>query len=328
MPEEAMRTEDVKQAIMQQLASQAEPTEAPTEQATPTEQPTEAQANAPTEAPVEQPTDMQPTEQAPIEQPMDATTPHIDAEQPTPEQANMQQQMQQQMQVAQENEMLKQEIARLNDTLRQQSANATAEIVSSATGEPTFDPSELMYLSPEESQAKIAEFVSGIKQSVLNSDEMKGMRDEYAKAREERELYEIINDMANSPELKGYDVRGSIGDMITVMQNNPFFNNPDMAANDKVFDAMLIAEGVKSLKSKLSGEADKIDYDKIMDLYHNDSELQRRINGDRVQQLKQNQQVPPQSASSGFASVTNNIPNKPERVEDVKKSILERLLGR
>jgi hypothetical protein len=91
-----------------------------------------------------------------------------------------------------------------------------------------------------------------------------------------------------------------------------------------------MVEGVKMREIDLHNRAQKMrkepTVEELMTMYNNNPAFQELVEKQRLEAIKQSQQVPAMSASSGAASAVLNIKEKPQTLEDASKRSYEDFL--
>ena len=223
------------------------------------------------------------------------------------------------LQIRQENEMLKQQNAQLQGTIDEMSQQNAQSVVEEALTPPTLDFNGLAF-ADEATQAKaIAEFSEAM--SKYNRQEiMKELSPalEFAKqGMREKEQKEVISVLSQVPELAG------IGDMLPqldrIIANNKWLQSDDMPMDEKYINAFAIAKGVNSMNTPPAAPPKELTAQELMALYNNNPEFQELVEQQRLEAIKQSQQVPPFSASSGAVNAALDIKEKPKTLEEASE---------
>jgi hypothetical protein len=133
----------------------------------------------------------------------------------------------------------------------------------------------------------------------------KGMRD--------AERTETISSLSQVPELAG------IGDMIPqldkIIASNKWLNSDDMSMQEKYINAYAIARGVNAINTPPE-EPKELTSEELMELYEKNPAFQELVEKKRIEAIKNSQQVPPFSASSGAVNAALNIKGKPKTFDE------------
>ena len=223
------------------------------------------------------------------------------------------------MQARQEIEMLRQQNQQLQGTVDAMSQQNAQKTVEEALKPPTLDFNGLAFADEATQQAAIAQFAADM--SAYNRQElMKEMSPalEYAKqGMREKEKTEVVSVLSQVPELAG------IGDMLPqldrIIANNKWLQSEDMPMDEKYINAFAIAKGVNSMNTPPAAPPKEPTTEELMAMYNNNPAFQELVEKQRLEQIKQSQQVPPFSASSGAVNAALNIKDKPQTLEEASE---------
>ena len=225
-------------------------------------------------------------------------------------------------QALQELEMLKQQNQQMQGTLDELSKQNEEHIIEEAFTMPTLDINGLAFATDEEVAMrqqeyaqKMAEFVKGGMMKELQPfiDQAKaGMR--------EKEKSDALASLSEVPELQG------IGDMMPqlerIIAGNKWLQSDEMPIDEKLINAYAIARGVNAINTPPQ-EPKELTDEELMELYDKNPTFQELIEKKRIESIKNSQQVPPFSASSGAANAALNIPEKPKTFDEASKRTRE-----
>ena len=287
---------------------QAEQEAPPVEDVPPTEEiPTE---EVPTDAPV--------TEEAPVDD--TANTETLDQAVQTAEIAaqTAQEKDMQLQQLMADMEALKAQNQQLQGTLEEMSRQREEQVVEEALMPPQLDLNGLAFADAETQQAEMAKFIQGM--SDYNRQQiMKELAPdlEYAKkGRQDAEKAQLMEVLVNVPELKG--INEMLPQLDRIIANNKWLQSEDMPLDERYINAFAIARGVNAINTPpVEPEPPKeLTDEELMELYDKNPTFQELIEKKRIASLKESQQVPPFSASSGAVNAALNIPEKPKTLEE------------
>ena len=231
-------------------------------------------------------------------------------------------------QALQESEALRQQNSELKRNIEEISKKNEEHIIEEALKPPTLDLSSLTFASDEEQQAAMAKYAEEL--SAYNRQELlkeleptlkfaeKGMHDAEAK--------EAVEVLSQVPELAGIEkIRPQLDKIIA---NNKWLQSEDMPIDEKYINAYAIAKGIDSINNPVKAPEPPKEptSEEILEMYRKNPDLQALIEKERLGAIKQGQQVPPFSASSGAAGAALNIKNKPKTLEEASEMAKE-LLG-
>ena len=275
----------------------------PVEEEIPTEEVVEETPLEPTEEPIqEQPTQ----EQAILDDAVN--TAEIAAQTAQQKDAELQQ-------VLQELEALKAQNQQMQGTLEELSKKNEENLIEEALQPPVLDINALAFATEEEVAQAQAEFAQ--KMSEYNRQElMKELAPtlEYAKkGMQEAERTEVYSALSQVPELKG--IKDMMPQIDQIISSNKWLQSADMPLEEKIINAYVIANGAKALNTPIEPPKE-LTNDDLMELYDKNPTFQELVEKKRLEAIKNSQQVPPFSASSGAVNAALNIKEKPKTFEE------------
>ena len=281
-------------------------------------QATEQMFEAPAETPVEETPAEAPNEEAPaVETRKDEM---LNEATNIAEQATQvaQQQNEQLSQVIGENEKLNSRIAELERTISEMSKAKEEEIVEEAMKMPTIDFNELAFADAETQSKAQNEYANAMAEYVRKGvmDEMSPYIEQAKAGQREKEKNEAIATLSQVPELKGIETM--IPQIDNIIANNKALQSDDIPVDEKLILAYAIARGVNAINTPVEEKKELTD-DELMELYDKNPSFQERIEKKRIESVKDSQQVPPFSASSGAVNVALNIKEKPKTFEEASE---------
>ena len=221
-------------------------------------------------------------------------------------------------QALQELEMLKAQNQQMQGTLAELSKKNEENLIEEAMQMPTLDINALAFATEEEVAQAQAEYAQKMSEFV-KAGVMKEVSPFVEQAKEgiyQKEKAETIAALSQIPELAG------IGDMQPqldkIIANNKWLQSDDMALDEKLINAYAIARGVNAINTPPE-EPKKLTDDDLMKLYDENPTFQELIEKKRLDTIKQSQQVPPLSASSGAVNAALNIKEKPKTFEEASE---------
>ena len=221
-------------------------------------------------------------------------------------------------QALQELEALKAQNQQMQGTIEELSKKNEENLIEEALQPPVLDINGLAFADEETIAQAQAEFAQ--KMSEYNRQElMKELAPtlEYAKkGMQEAERTEVLSALSQVPELKG--IKDMMPQIDQIISNNKWLQSADMPLEEKIINAFAIANGVNSLNTPPEPEK-KITDDDLMKLYDENPTFQELIEKKRIEAIKNSQQVPPFSASSGAVNAALNINEKPKTFEEASE---------
>lgn len=235
----------------------------------------------------------------------------------TAAESNMQvQQLQQQLQQAMETNQ------HLQDTIRQQNEIQQEQILKNTI--PELDIDRLTFEDEETRKAMLEEYSNSMRDYV-KSDIMREMEPALMMAREaqsNREKNDVISALKNIPEMQG--IEGMIPQMDAIIKNNAkMFDG--LSTEDKYINAYAIARGVNAINTPAKAEPTA---EEIVNMLNNNPDALALLEKQRVNAVKDNQNVPAMSAGSGAGNVPLTPPPEKPKTWDEARSLARKLFGR
>ena len=288
-------------------------TEQPMVEETPVEQPVEQ----PTEMPTETPEEVMVQEQTGMtEQAISA------AEQAT---AVAQQKAEENSELARLLEAERQKNAQLASAMAEMNAVREQEIIEEALVPPVLDIASLAFESPEvqeEAQRKYSEDFAKYQKAMMEKEYQPFI--ERAKKMEQYEQLEALKkSLSTDARFEGFAER--IPQLERIIDRNPNLKNADMPYEDKLIQAYAIARGVDAMETP-KAEPHVTTKDEFVEMYNSNPEFKAAIESLRIAELKDSQQVPPLSASSGLGNAAPNIKEKPKTFGEARDRAFARFV--
>ena len=221
-------------------------------------------------------------------------------------------------QVKQQLEAERQRSAQLQGTVEELSRQNEHEVVEEALQPPELDIGSLAFADEETVKAAQAKYAAD-----LADYNRKAFMKEFApvieqanEAKYAKEKSEVIAALSQVPELKGID--GMLPQLDRIIANNKALSSNDIPMDEKYITAYAIAMGVNSMNTP-PVQQKELTSEELMALYNNNPEFQEMVEKQRIEQVKQSQQVPPFSASSGAVNAALDIKEEPKGWDDASK---------
>ena len=221
-------------------------------------------------------------------------------------------------QVKQQLEAERQRSAQLQGTVEELSRQNEQEVVEEALQPPELDIGSLAFADEETVKAAQAKYAAD-----LADYNRKAFMKEFApvieqanEAKYAKEKSEVIAALSQVPELKGID--GMLPQLDRIIANNKALSSNDIPMDEKYITAYAIAMGVNSMNTP-PVQQKELTSEELMALYNNNPEFQEMVEKQRIEQVKQSQQVPPFSASSGAVNAALDIKEEPKGWDDASK---------
>ncbi len=279
-----------------------------------TEQMFEAPAETPVEeTPVETPVEEAPAQETPPEQ-MIAEATNV-AEQAT---QLAEQQNAELTKAMSENEQLRQQNEQLQRTISEMSQTKQEEIVEEAMAIPDIDFNEFAFADEETQKKAKADYANAmaefVRKGVMN--ELSPYIEQAKAGQREKEKSEAIATLSQMPELAG--ISEMMPQIEHIIAKNKWLQSDDIPVEEKIINAYAIARGVNSINTPPETPKELTD-DELMALYDKNPTFQELVEKKRIESLKNSQQVPPFSASSGAVNVALNIKEKPKSWDEASE---------
>ena len=221
-------------------------------------------------------------------------------------------------QVLQELETLKVQNQQMQGTIEELSKKNEENLIEEAMQMPTLDINGLAFADEEtiakaqaEYAQKMAEYVKG--------DVMREVSPFVEQAKEgiyQKEKAETLAALAQVPELAG--INDMLPQLEKIISGNKWLQSEDMPIEEKFINAYAIARGVNAINTPPE-EPKELTSEELMKLYDENPTFQELVEKKRLDTIKQSQQVPPFSASSGAVNAALNIKEKPKTFEEASE---------
>ena len=222
-------------------------------------------------------------------------------------------------------ESLRQQNQQLQGTIDEMSRQNTDEIIEDALTPPTLDINGLAFADEETQKAAMAKYAQEM--SAYNKQEfMKEMSPaiEFAKkGMRDAEKTEVVEALSQIPELKG--IKEMLPQLDRIIAGNKWLSSDDMPMDEKYINAFAMARGINSINNPPAPPepAKEPTPEELLALYNNNPAFQELVEKQRLETLKQSQQVPPFSASSGAVNAALDIKEKPQTLEEASRRTAE-----
>ena len=219
-------------------------------------------------------------------------------------------------------EMLKAQNQTMQGTLDELSRQNEENIIEEAMTMPTLDVNGLAFATDEEVAMRQQEYAQKMAEFVKGGmmKELQPFIDQAKEGMREKEKNDALSSLSQVPELQG------IGDMMPqlerIIASNKWLQSDEMPIDEKLINAYAIARGVNAINTPPQ-EPKELTEDELMELYDKNPTFQELIEKKRIESIKNSQQVPPFSASSGAVNAALNIPEKPKTFDEASKRTRE-----
>lgn len=221
-------------------------------------------------------------------------------------------------QVMQQLQALQQQNETLQQAMQQQSTQVQENIVEEIIEPPTLDVNSLMYDDEETAKGKVNEFANGLTQFTEKNimSKIAPFIEQAEAAQKQNEKAEVISTLSQVPELAGF--QEMLPQIESIIAGNPLLQNAN--TEEAYINAYAIAKGVSAMNTPQQAE---ITPEQLLEMLGKNPEAQKLYEQTRLDKVKDSQQVPPLSASSGAYNAALNIPSKPTTLEEARKRTQE-----
>lgn len=229
---------------------------------------------------------------------------------------NTQQMLQQRQiqQILEENQQLRHTNEELQKTITQQSDEQEGKIEEMAL--PTLDLSNLAFDDAETIAQKqniyAQQMADYVRRGVMS--ELAPYLAEAKQGMEHKQQESLLESLEQMPEFK--EIRGSLPQINRIMEQNSNLFASDAPYEDKIIAAYAIARGANAINTPSKAAPTT---DELMAMYNANPEFQQMIEKQRIDALKDSQQVPVMSASSGLTNAALNIKEKPQTMDEASE---------
>ena len=234
--------------------------------------------------------------------------------------ANTAQQKDAQLQQAlQELEALKAQNQEMQGTLEELSKKNEENLIEEAMQPPTLDINGLAFADEETVRQAQAEYT----QKMLEYNRQQIMKEleptlAYAKkGMQDAERADVLSALSQVPELSG--INDLLPQLEKIISNNRWLQSDDMPMEEKFINAYAIARGVNAINTPPEPPKKELTSEELMELYDKNPTFQELIEKKRIDAVKNSQQVPPFSASSGAVNAALNIKEKPKSFDEASE---------
>ena len=221
-------------------------------------------------------------------------------------------------QALQEIEALKTQNQEMQGTLAELSKQNEENLIEEAMQMPTLDVNGLAFATEDEIAQAQAEYAKQMAEFV-KAGVMKEVSPFVEQAKEgiyQKEKTETLSALSQVPELAG--INDMVPQLDKIIANNKWLQSDDMPLDEKYINAYAIARGVNAINTPPE-EPKELTSEELMELYDKNPTFQELVEKKRIEAIKNSQQVPPFSASSGAVNAALNIPEKPKTFEEASE---------
>lgn len=221
-------------------------------------------------------------------------------------------------QIMQELEMAREQQANMQAAIEELSRQNEEHIVKEALEPPMLDISSLAFADEDtirEAQRQYAQQMADYnRQSFMK--EFAPVIEQANKAKYDEEKNSVISVLSQIPELQGIETM--MPQLDKIIKNNKVLSSNDIPIDEKYIMAYAMARGVNAINTPPE-EPKELTADDLMKLYNENPTFQEMVEKQRIDQVKNSQQVPLFSASSGAVNAALDIKEEPKGWDDASE---------
>ena len=215
-------------------------------------------------------------------------------------------------------EALRTQNQQMQGTIEELSRKNEEHLIEQGMLPPELDIDGLAFADKDTQKAEMAKFAEALsaynRQSILK--ELEPTLAFAKKGMQEAEKAEILTALSQVPELVG--INDMLPQLDRIIASNRWLSSDDMSMDEKYINAYAIARGVNAINTPPEQPKELTD-EELMELYDKNPTFQELIEKKRIEAIKNSQQVPPFSASSGAVNAALNIEEKPKTFEEASE---------
>lgn len=234
-------------------------------------------------------------------------------------------------QALREIEALKEQNEEMKGTIEEISRRNEENIINEALTPPTLDINGLAFADEETQKSELSKFAEQLseynRRQIL--EELSPAIEYAKKGMREAEKNDTVNALSQLPELNRAGFKEMLPQLDEIITKNKWLAAADMPLEEKYINAIAFAKGMDLLTKPPETEAVKKapELSELMEEYNKNPEFREMVEKQRIEQIKQNQQVPMFSASTGAANAAITIKDKPKTFEEASERTREMFSG-
>ena len=224
-------------------------------------------------------------------------------------------------QVMAEVEGLRRQNEQLQGAMAELSRQNEENLIEDILEPPVLDVSSLAFADEEtikQAQAQYAQAMTDYNRKQIMKEIEPAL--EYAKrGMRDAEKAEVLSVLSQIPDLQ--NIQQMLPQLDRIIANNKWLSSDDMPMDEKYITAYAMAKGINSINNPPEPPEEPKDptVDELMELYNKYPEFQEMVERQRIDQIKNSQQVPPMSASSGAVNAALDIKEEPKGWDDASE---------
>ena len=221
-------------------------------------------------------------------------------------------------QALQDIEALRAQNEQMQGTIQELSKKNEENLIEEAMQMPTIDLNGLAFATEEEQAQALADYAQKMSEFVKGGvmQELSPFVEQAKAGMYEKEKADALSALSAVPELAG--INDMLPQLERIISANKWLQSDDMPLDEKYINAYAIARGVNAINTPPE-EPKELTSEELMELYDKNPSFQELVEKKRLDAIKQSQQVPPFSASSGAVNAALNIKEKPTTFEEASK---------
>lgn len=221
-------------------------------------------------------------------------------------------------QALQDIETLRAQNEQMQGTIQELSKKNEENLIEEAMQIPTLDIDGLAFATEEEKAQALADYAQKMLEFVKGGvmQELSPFVEQAKAGMYEKEKADALSALSAVPELAG--INDMLPQLERIISANKWLQSDDMPLDEKYINAYAIARGVNAINTPPE-EPKELTSEELMELYDKNPTFQELVEKKRLDAIKQSQQVPPFSASSGAVNAALNIKEKPKTFEEASK---------
>lgn len=217
-----------------------------------------------------------------------------------------------------ETQKIKAENEQLKNLLKEISEERTEEIEGETV--PEFEIEGLTFMDPDEQKKAFSDFAKQIaeysRRSTLQA--ISPLIERSQNAIQNQEEQSIFDELRGTEEFK--DIDNLTPQIRKIMENNAVLKNGEFTPEERIATAYLIAQGVENQNRKAKSET-AMSKDEFLKMIDDNPEYSQYINERNIERLKNNENVPRFSATSGAGGASVNLKERPKTFSEANDFI-------
>lgn len=222
-------------------------------------------------------------------------------------------------QMREQNAALQEQLRQLSEQIKQMSQQQEESIVAETITQPHLDINGLAFADDETVAAAETEYAKQMAEYVRGGlmDELAPYINEAKEGKRRAQRDEVFDGLSRVKELDG--ISGRRRQLDSIIESNKALSSDDIPDDEKYIMAYAIARGIDAMNAPPQEPPKEMTPEEFLEKYKTNEEYRKLIEQDRISAVKDSQQVPQFSASSGAVNAALNIPEKPKTWEEASE---------